>query len=54
MKKHHFLTTCRKGCYETPLAKTVCVGQMMIVCASDGETQNYGSRSVWDDFENNE
>lgn len=40
--------------YESPYAETICLVQMMTVCASNGETQDYSQSSIWDLGDENE
>ena len=54
MMKNQILITCRKGVYESPYAEVTCLEQMMTVCASNGETQNYLSSSIWNLGDDNE
>ena len=52
--KKEVLTTCRKGIYESPSAKVICLEQMMTVCASNGQTQDYVSSPIWELGDDNE
>jgi hypothetical protein len=54
MMKNETLITCRKGVYESPYAGILHLEQMMTVLASNGETQDYGSGSIWDLGNDNE
>lgn len=54
MMKNETLTTCRKGIYESPSAVIIFLEPMMTVLASNGETQNYNSGSIWDAGSDNE
>ena len=54
MKKDNKLTTSRGGAYASPsVAVTRLEGQGMIL-GSNGETQNYGSSSIWGEGSDNE
>jgi hypothetical protein len=54
MIKNETLITCRKGVYESPSAEVICLEQMMTVLASNGETQDYVSSSIWELGDENE
>ena len=54
MMKHETLITCRKGVYESPYSEILCLEQQMTVLASNGNTENYGSGSIWDAGDDNE
>ena len=54
MMKKETLITCRKGIYESPYAVIIHLEQRMTVLASNGETQNYDSSSIWDLGNDNE
>ncbi len=54
MIKNETLITCRKGVYESPSADVICLEQMMTVLASNGETQDYVSSSIWELGDENE
>ena len=52
--KNETLITCRKGVYESPYAVIIYLEQMMTVLDSNGQTENYGSGSIWDAGDDNE
>ena len=54
MMKNEVLTTCRKGIYKSPSATVICLEQMMTFCASNGQTQDYESGSIWELGDDNE
>lgn len=52
MKKEN--PTDTRNRYESPHAETVCLVQMMTVCASNGKTQNYSQIDIWELGDENE
>lgn len=42
---------CYGGGYNAPSLRFITINAMKLMCASNGDTENYTSSSIWDDTE---